>query len=323
MPTLDRITIYPVKSLDGLEVARARVLPGAGLEHDRRWQLIDLEGRMINAKRLAILHAIRAEFELAGVEAGGFEAGGCEGAGGGQGADARNLVTLSVDPAARAARAVPGIERLAALQRETFPLVPGAAGPCSWLAEAVGFGVLLVERAEGGFPDDREAAGPTVIATASLGEVARWFGISLDECRRRFRVNLELGDCDAFWEDTLAIPARPESAPPLADCAADLPADPYAALPPPEPRAFTIGEVGFRATNVCRRCVVPSRDSRTGAVTDLFRDAFEARRARSMRADVDPSAWSHAYRLAVNTVVRGAGGIVSLGDSAATVPAPV
>ena len=309
MPTLEQITIYPVKSLDGLEVARARVSPGAGLEHDRRWQLIDLEGRVVNAKRLAILHAIRAEFELAGVEAGG-----CDGAGGWRGADAGNLVTLSVDPAALAARAVPGIERLAALQRETFPLVPGAAGPCGWLAEAVGFGVLLVERAEGGFPDDREAAGPTVIATASLGEVARWYGISLDECRRRFRVNLELGGCDAFWEDTLAIPARPEFAPSLADCATDLPADPYAALPPPEPRAFAIGGVGFRATTVCRRCVVPSRDSRTGAVTDLFRDAFEARRARSMRADVDPSAWSHPYRLAVNTVVAGAGGFLAGGD---------
>ena len=321
MPTLDRITIYPVKSLDGLEVKRARVLPGAGLEHDRRWQFIDLEGRVINAKRLAILHAIRAEFELAGVEAGGFETGECEGAGG-QGADAGNLVTLSVDPAALAARAVPGIERLAALQPERFPLIAGGAGPCGWLAEAVGFGVLLVERAEGGFPDDREAAGPTVIATASLGEVARWFGISLDECRRRFRVNLELGDCEAFWEDTLAIPARPELAPSLADCAADHPADPYAALPPPEPRAFTIGEVGFRATNVCRRCVVPSRDSRTGAVTELFRDAFEARRSRGMRADVDPAAWSHAYRLAVNTVGDGAGGLVVAGERVVTAPTP-
>ncbi len=321
MPTLDRITIYPVKSLDGLEVARARVVPGAGLEHDRRWQFVDLEGRVINAKRLAILHAIRAEFELAGIETAGCEAGGRRRAGGGREADAGNLITLSVDPAALAGRAGPGSERLAALRRETFPLIAGGAGPSGWLAEAVGFGVLLVERAEGGFPDDREAAGPTVIATATLVEVARWFGFSLDECRRRFRVNLEFGDCDAFWEDTLAIPARPELAPPLADLAADLPADPYAALPPPEPRAFAIGEVGFRAMNVCRRCVVPSRDSRTGAVTDLFRDAFEARRTRGMRADVDPAAWSHAYRLAVNTVGANAGGFVAAGERVATAPA--
>jgi len=45
-PTLDRITVYPVKSLDGVAVTEARLLPGAGLEHDRRWQLVDLDGRI-------------------------------------------------------------------------------------------------------------------------------------------------------------------------------------------------------------------------------------------------------------------------------------
>ena len=33
--------------------------------------------------------------------------------------------------------------------------------------------------------------------------------------------------------------------------------------------------------------------------------AFEARRARGLRADVDASAWSHLYRLAVNTRLAG------------------
>ena len=40
MPTLDRITVHPVKSLDGVEVTAARLLPGGGLEHDRRWRLV-------------------------------------------------------------------------------------------------------------------------------------------------------------------------------------------------------------------------------------------------------------------------------------------
>jgi hypothetical protein len=47
--------------------------------------------------------------------------------------------------------------------------------------------------------------------------------------------------------------------------------------------------------------VVPTRDSRTGAVTAHFRDAFEARRGRGLRPDVDASVWGHLYRLAVNT----------------------
>jgi len=54
---------------------------------------------------------------------------------------------------------------------------------------------------------------------------------------------------------------------------------------------------------VCRRCVVPSRDSRTGAVTERFRDTFEARRGRGLPAAVDASGWSHLYRLAINTTV--------------------
>jgi uncharacterized protein YcbX len=284
MPTLDRITIYPVKSLDGVEVAEARVLPSGGLEHDRRWQLTDLEGRVVNAKRSPRFHAIRAEFDL----------------------EAR-LVSLSrwSDPPARPAA--------------TFPLVPGPDGPCGWLAEALDLPVLLHERPDGGFPDDREAPGPTLVATASLVEVGRWFGLGLDEVRRRFRANLEVGDCDAFWEDTLASPFRPELAPSLLDLPADLPVDPYADLPPPEPRAFTIGDVCFRATNVCRRCVVPSRDSRTGAVVEHFRDIFEARRRRGLRPDVDAGVWGTLYRLGVNTVTADHGGHLAVGAVATAV----
>ena len=283
MPTLDRITIYPVKSLDGVDLPEAAVLPSGALEHDRRWQLTDIDGRVLNAKRSPLFHAIRAEFDLAA-----------------------RLVTLSIDPLAVQARAIPGIERLASLAADTFPLVPGPDGPCDWLAEVLcagearSSGVLLLERPDGGFPDDREAPGPTLISTASLEEVARWFGFDLAESRRRFRANLEIGGCDAFWEDTLASPVRPD-VPSLLDLPADLPADPYADLPPLEPRQFTIGEARFRATNVCRRCVVPTRDSRTGAVTVHFRDAFEARRDRGLRPDVDAGAWGTLYRLGINS----------------------
>jgi uncharacterized protein YcbX len=286
MPTLDRITVYPVKSLDGVDVEEARVLPSGALEHDRRWQLVDMEGRVCNAKRSPLFHVIRAAFDL----------------------EAR-LVSLSIDGAAIQSRAIPGIERLVSLGPASFPLVPGPAGPCGWFAEAFGQEVLLVERADGGFPDDREASGPTLVSTASLAEVARWFRLDLAECRRRFRANLEIGGCDTFWEDALASPACPELQPSFGDLPADLPADPYAELPPPEPRAFTIGEVRFRATNVCRRCVVPTRDSRIGAVTEQFRDVFEAWRGRTLPAEVDSSAWNHLYRLAVNTTSTTAGRI--------------
>jgi len=286
MPTLDRITIYPVKSLDGLEIVECGVLPSGGLENDRRWRLVDMDGRVINAKRSPLFAVIRAEFEL----------------------DER-LVTLWVDPAAVAAAAFPtaDLARLrglagypgGALVRDSFHLVPGQGGPCEWLSEVFGIGVLLQERVDGGFPDDRDAPGPTLVSTATLVEVARWFGFDLAESRRRFRANLEIGGCDAFWEDTLASPARADVHSSF-DLPPSLPVDPYADLPPPEPREFSVGEARFVATNVCRRCAVPTRDSRTGAVTAHFRDAFEARRSSGMRADVDAAAWNHFFRLASN-----------------------
>lgn len=294
MTFLDRITVFPIKSLDGVVVDEARVLPSAGLEHDRRWQLVDMEGRVVNAKRTPLLHAIRARFQIDGLIAADGDR---------VPLNAGNAVELAIDPASLAAGAAPGIERLAALAPATFPLVAGSDGPCSWLSEALGQDVFLVERPNGGFPDDRDAPGPTLIATATLVEVARWFGLDLDECRLRFRVNLQVGGCDAFWEDTLASPMRKELVEAADSSLADLPADPYAALPPPEPREVQVGDLRLRATNVCRRCVVPSRDSRTGAVTEHFRDAFEARRSRSVRRDVDTASWNHWYRLAVNTAV--------------------
>jgi uncharacterized protein YcbX len=54
---LSAIHVYPIKSLRGVAVARARVLP-AGLEHDRRWMLVDEDGRFVSQRedtRLALV----------------------------------------------------------------------------------------------------------------------------------------------------------------------------------------------------------------------------------------------------------------------------
>jgi len=50
------------------------------------------------------------------------------------------------------------------------------------------------------------------------------------------------------------------------------------------------------------------------AVTAHFRDAFEARRGRGIRVDVDASDWNHLYRLGVNTRAAGAGGRIAVSD---------
>jgi MOSC domain-containing protein len=50
---LHRITIYPIKSLDGVAVDEIEVLPACGLANDRRFALQDANGRFINGKRTA------------------------------------------------------------------------------------------------------------------------------------------------------------------------------------------------------------------------------------------------------------------------------
>ena len=68
MPHLSGITIYPVKSLDGMSLSEATVLPCGALMHDRRWRLVDAEGAVVNAKKNPRFHGIRATFGIEGIE---------------------------------------------------------------------------------------------------------------------------------------------------------------------------------------------------------------------------------------------------------------
>jgi uncharacterized protein YcbX len=165
MPRLARITIYPIKALDGLDVGEARVLPAGSLEYDRRLAIVDAEGKVFNGKRTDRVHAIRAGYDLE-----------------------RGVVTLRLqgrDPA------------------RSFALddLDGLAG---WFSHHFEQPVRVVENAAAGWPDDTDSPGPTVIGTATLEAVAGWFpGVALAGARRRFRANLEIGDAEPFWEDRL------------------------------------------------------------------------------------------------------------------------
>ena len=310
MPYLSGITIYPVKSLDGLGLAEATVLPSGALMHDRRWRLIDTEGRVVNAKRTSRFHSIRARFEGMDDESNRMSQ-----------SSSGHFVTLwmghDLDQTSDDSQSA-----------ETFPLIPGSEGPCEWLSDALQEHVFLEERVEGGFPDDRDAAGPTVISTETLGEVARWFGWNDAEARRRFRMNLELTAepdqlssgksqdskvlYNPFWEDSLACPVQKMNS--ISSLSEGDDSLDY--LPVGEPDVFSIGRIYFRPTGACRRCVVPSRDTRTGKQIKLFRDVFEARRYHGLRQDVDTRDWQDYYRLGLNTSVLRSptGGQITIGN---------
>ena len=255
---LARITIYPIKSLDGLSVSRVEVLPKGGLSHDRRWALVDREGQPVNGKRCAKIHLIAAKFD-----------------------EAIQNVQLSLRGDATAGC--------------TFSLADDAQPLAAWISEKLGIACRLIEDRGGGFPDDRQAPGPTVISTATLSTVADWFdGLGVDDVRRRFRANLEVGAEVPFWEDRL-----------LGEQEGGTP--------------FRIGSVRFLATGACQRCPVPTRSPDSGQPWPQFVSRFRQMRASTLPRDVRRTAFDHFYRLAINTrLARPAvGGRLEVGDFAA------
>lgn len=245
-PYLARIRIFPIKSLGPCEVDRARVVEGAGLAGDREYALFSSAGRCLNAKRLGA-----------------------------------PLISIRADYAAHGAQVALG----AGADSGTFDLPRDREGLDRWFSGRLRQPVSVRRNAATGFQDDPEASGPTVVGSASLAEVAAWAGIETEECRRRFRANLEIRGLEPFEEDRLFGP-------------------------PSRPRRFRIGAVEFFGINPCRRCVVPSFDSRTGALQDpQFAKRFAGWREGQRQPNPNLAAYGGFYRLAVNTVLAaGQGG---------------
>lgn len=257
MAFLSRIHYYPFKSLDGQSVHSARLLPCGALEHDRQFALFDDDGQIVNGKRTAAVQRLHCEFDP----------------------EQRFLVL----------RPRPGGEAVG------FHIDRQRADLESWLGDHLDVGrpVHLNEDAHGGFPDDRDAPGPTIISEATLATVAGWFeGVTVDEVRARFRPNLEIGGVPAFWEDQLYAGAG-------------------------ERVEFSVGEARLAGTNPCQRCVVPSRWSLTGEVgpATAFAKTFAEHRKRHLPPWANTSRFDHYYRLAVNTRgVQAVAAIIHVGD---------
>ena len=167
--TVDRLTIYPIKSLAGRSIQSVEIVTNGGLAGDREFALFDADDEYVNGKRERRVHRIRATYEGSGAQV-----------------DAVELSTDDSEPR----------------RFDADELADGAA--VGWLAEQVGYPVSLARDPEGGFPDDTHASGPTIISTATIETAASWFdGISTNDMRRRLRANVELGGVPAFWEDHL------------------------------------------------------------------------------------------------------------------------
>lgn len=239
MPKLCRITVFPIKSLDGYEVDEAKVLPSGALENDRRWAIVDPQGRVINGKRTPAVHPIRLRLSACAADA--------------------LIIALG-----------------AGSDEQTFQLPDEADAVSDWLSAALETKCRLIENADGGFPDDGDASGPTLISTQSLTTTAEWFDLDLDQMRHRIRANLEIDAPAPFWEDQLADRGV-------------------------APRRFAVGPVILRGRNICMRCVVPTRDWQTAEAIPGFAREFADRRRESLPDWSPAEQFDHFYRLAINT----------------------
>ena len=64
--TLTDIYIYPIKSLGGIRVTEAKV-EKRGLQYDRRWMLVDMQGNFLSQRQHAQMALLQVEISDAGL----------------------------------------------------------------------------------------------------------------------------------------------------------------------------------------------------------------------------------------------------------------
>ncbi|MEZ2229165.1 MOSC domain-containing protein [Microcoleus sp.] len=160
------IHIYPIKSLDGIAVSQATLLPSGALKGDRSFAIYDEQGEFVNGDRHNGAYFLRLSFNIS-----------------------NNIVGLKIQ----------GTE-----QEIFFHIDRERARIQSWLTNYFGFRVKLVENLLTGFPENPAAPGPTIISTETIAEIASWFPrVCVNEMRQHLRANIEIGDVPPFWEDQL------------------------------------------------------------------------------------------------------------------------
>jgi uncharacterized protein len=164
-PQISRIRIYPVKSLDPIELDHAEV-GTYGLKDDRSFAMFANDGRLINGKRTGLVNSLKAEYDLE-----------------------QGLITLS---------------KRDELEKESFQLREGNSELEAYLAAHFDMKVSLVHDVEGGLQDVPKRGSVSIVTEATLRSLQEDLKMEdLENLRLRFRANLEISGVEAYWEDRL------------------------------------------------------------------------------------------------------------------------
>ena len=262
MPVLSAIFIHPIKSLEPVPVSAARILRSGALEGDRAFAFVDAKGKFFNGKRTPLIHQIRSHY----------------------------------DPLSRVLK----LGRAGRMRVRTFQIDDDRAALDAWLSEFFNEPASFVHNGEVGFPDDLDCAGPTLISTPTLSEVASWFPpLAAQQLRARLRVNLEISAPVPFWEERLYTVKGATV-------------------------RFELGDVTIEGNNPCQRCAVPPRDPHSGEDYPRFAQIFAQRRKATLPPWAEASRFNHYYRLSINTIIAPIeeGKMLRVGDELRLVDTP-
>lgn len=165
-PVVNRITIYPVKSLDGVSLQKAQVGNGGSLVHDREYAIIDRNGKYVKGKNNDLVYLLRSAIDLD-----------------------NNIISFRHENETT---------------WDHFHLQNDKDAIDEFLSSFFKMPVALHKNTMGEFLDIPVKSGVTVLSTSSLNEVSNWFNnMDIEETRKRFRATIELTVVPAFWEDKL------------------------------------------------------------------------------------------------------------------------
>lgn len=164
MTQLSRITVYPIKSLDGHDVQSATLLERGPLVGDRQLRIVNEAGETVATRKEHRLTAIRCKFN----------------------SQLTRITLQSVD------------------ETREFDLDAANSELADWLSSFLGYSVRLDEDRQFGFPDDVEAGGPTLVSIGTITQLVAWFpSLDAEEIYRRLRPNLLVDAQEPFWEERL------------------------------------------------------------------------------------------------------------------------
>ena len=165
-PNISHIRIYPIKSLDGIELQSVEV-GVRSLLHDREFAMLAADGRFVNGKRTGRVNQLQANFDLSNYQVSFSERGRSD--------------------------------------QTSFHLINDREKIGTWLSDFFGLTITFLHNREGRLMDVPDKSCVTLLSTESLEYLSKnMTSYTISDLRQRFRATLEIAEVSPFWEEKLA-----------------------------------------------------------------------------------------------------------------------